>query len=79
MKLNINKYLTILIVMSILIISISETTKNTKVVETYCSTKHQNSVNDYKECKKLTLKGLVIKMTEVEKAQNNDIVPLVAL
>lgn len=66
----------ILLIVSALTLSIKEELKNKDTVENFCSIKHQHNVETYKNCKEMSLRNLVIKLTKEEQEKDNQIVPL---
>jgi hypothetical protein len=77
------RYLYLLLILAIIVTGGFKTynliQNDKQIVEKYCSVKNQHSVDNYKMCKQLSLKELVIDITEKEQAKTNSVAPLMVL
>lgn len=69
----------VLVVLSVSALVVSENMNKTKIVDNYCSVAHERNVEQYKQCRELSLDKLVITLTDLEKEKQNKIVPLKVL
>lgn len=73
------KIVFMLVVLSVSALVVSENMTNRQIVDNYCSVAHERNVEQYKQCKELSLDKLVITLTDLEKEKQNKIVPLEVL